>query len=240
MRSAGNDIVAMQAVDKQRTHHSRFYSKILSATERTLYDRLPSAGMLFENFVWLSWSVKESVYKYLKRAAPGLVFSPTRIIIQNIDLTDAGHGGPNDPSAHSGQALYKGMAVFGSYSLYFQSVIHAEFIATTVNGEKNFKNIWWGIKRVAAADHTHQSAAVRTFALDRLYGLLSEDKEELFENKDGMRGNRENLRIEKNSQGCPVIWRGAKETDIPLSLAHHDYFVSYAFYFNKEGRSVIS
>lgn len=216
MRSTGNDIVALTAVDKQLTHHNRFYSKILSETERALFDRQSPAGMPFENFVWLLWSVKESVYKYLKRTEPGLVFSPTRIIIQNIDIPPLGDG------------LYKGKALFGPHSLYFQSTIHSEFIASVVGDDESFDNVAWGIRSIKHSDYHHQSTAVRTFALDHLHHLVS-----------GI-GHREDLRIEKNRQGCPILYKGDEEIRIPLSLAHHGHFISWSFYLNREGRSVIS
>jgi phosphopantetheinyl transferase (holo-ACP synthase) len=215
MSSTGNDIVALAAVDRPLTHHNRFTSKILSETERSLYDRQPPAGMLFENFVWLLWSVKESVYKYLKRTEPGLVFSPTRIVIQKLD-------------APTGDGLYKGKALFGPHSLYFQSNLQPEFIASVVGDEENFDNIAWGIRSIDYSDYHHQSGAVRTFALDHLHSLVS-----------GI-GAREDLRIEKNRQGCPILYRGSEEIKIPLSLAHHGHFISWSFYLNREGRSVIS
>jgi len=214
--STGNDIVALTAVNQQRTHHSRFYSKILSEAERALYDRQPPAEMLFENFVWLLWSVKESVYKYLKRTEPGLVFSPTRIIIQYIDAPPSGEG------------LYKGKALFGPHSLYFQSVLYPEFIATVAGNNESFTNIGWGIRSISQSNYDHQSSAVRTFALDHLHRLVP-----------GI-GHREDLRIEKNGQGCPILYKGAEELNIPLSLAHHGHFISWSFYFSREGRSVIS
>ncbi len=84
MKSAGNDIVALRCIDIQRTGQFRFYSKILSTSEQTLYHQPLLADMPFENYVWLLWSVKESVYKFLKRSIPDLIFSPTKICIQEI------------------------------------------------------------------------------------------------------------------------------------------------------------
>ena len=251
MSSTGNDIVALTAVNQQRTHHSRFYSKILSEAECALYDRQPPAGMLFENFVWLLWSVKESVYKYLKRTEPGLVFAPTRIIIQKLDgvqLADEAFAEVcrhepycgkkiyfdnflpqlNIEAPPSGGGLYKGMALFGPCSFYFQSVLHPEFIATVAGNNESFTNIGWGFRSISQSNYDHQSAAVRIFALDHLHRLVP-----------GI-GHREDLRIEKNGQGCPILYKGAEELNIPLSLAHHGHFISWSFYFSREGRSVIS
>lgn len=248
MRSAGNDIVALKAVDQQRTHHPRFYSKILSEAEHTLYDRQLTTEMLFENFVWLLWSVKESVYKYLKRTEPDLIFSPTKIIIHTIDSPGLGAGAPADP----GQAYYKGTVRFGPHSFYFQSRMHPEYIAAVVNDKDDFENIWWGIRSIGCPDYDHQSIAVRTFALDQLYSLLAERTNlaggiNLAGETDPVGGtnsaggmDRKDLHIKKNPQGCPIVYNGAREIKVPLSLAHHDHYISWCFYFNREGRSVIS
>ena len=83
MLGTGNDIVALAAINVERTRQSNFYSKILSLSEQQLYNELQSQ-LPFENFVWLAWSVKESAYKFLKRFMPDLVFSPTKIMITNL------------------------------------------------------------------------------------------------------------------------------------------------------------
>ena len=64
MISAGNDIAALAKVNKERIPQPRFYSKILSDSERALYHQPQLTILPFENYVWLLWSVKESVYKY--------------------------------------------------------------------------------------------------------------------------------------------------------------------------------
>src|SRR5437879_4917257 len=86
MMSTGNDIVALKAINIARTKQYNFYKKVISVSEKDLYDRQFSDKIPFENFIWLLWSVKESVYKYLQRITPQLVFSPARIIISQIHL----------------------------------------------------------------------------------------------------------------------------------------------------------
>lgn len=243
MSSAGNDIVALKVIDKQRTNHNRFYSKILSDAEQSFYCRQAGAEMPFEHFVWLSWSIKESVYKYLKRTEPGLIFAPTKIIILQIDVP---YGRPpvkfegrqwerRDPGSCGG--LYQGSALYDSRIFHFRSKIRAEFISTIVNDTDNFENIWWGIKQIGHPDYAHQSASVRAFVLNKLNFILSGNKH----NKN------EDLRIGKSPLGHPVVLKGAEEMNIPVSLAHHDHFIAYSFllaphspYFSREGRSVIS
>ena len=72
MISTGNDIVALKAINVARTKQQNFYSKIITVSEKALYDEHFSGRLLFEHFVWLAWSVKESVFKYLQRINPDL------------------------------------------------------------------------------------------------------------------------------------------------------------------------
>ncbi len=80
MKSAGNDIVALNAVDHQRTVSANFYSKFIIPAEQDLYKQSPAMETVsFCSFVWLLWSVKESAYKFVKRLQPELIFSPSRL-----------------------------------------------------------------------------------------------------------------------------------------------------------------
>jgi phosphopantetheinyl transferase (holo-ACP synthase) len=229
VNSAGNDIVALRAVDKQRTHYNRFYSKILSDTEHSFYRQQQPAEISFENFVWLLWSVKESVYKYLKRARPDLVFSPTKIIIDNIYSPQEGAADAfgslssvtperiqwEHRDAGASGTFYEGVAVFGSQSFYFRSILCPEFISSIVHDTDNFDHVWWGIKRIGQSDRESQSVSVRAFVLDKLKAVLADGKGE--------------LRIEKSPLGHPVLLKGVEEMNIPISFAHHDHFITYSF-----------
>jgi phosphopantetheinyl transferase (holo-ACP synthase) len=221
VKSTGNDIVALKVINKQRTNHIRFYSKILSVSEQTLFYRQRFIEMPFEKFVWLLWSVKESVYKYQKRIVPGLVFSPAKIIIQGIDppyrRTDTSFGDIEweNNNNESSEEFYKGIVIFGADIFYFRSKIHDELISTVVNNDENFENVWWGIKSIGHADYDNQSKAVREFILNKLNFILP--------------GSNANLNIGKCPLGYPVVLKGVKEMNIPVSLAHHDHFIAYSF-----------
>jgi phosphopantetheinyl transferase (holo-ACP synthase) len=217
-KSTGNDVVALKAIDKQRSNNTVFYSKIISISEHSLYCPQKFTYLPFETFLWLLWSVKESVYKYVKRTASGIRFSPTKITIRQIDLP---YSRPvtklEDLQWESGDAgscedFYRGTAVFESRIFYFRSKVHSEVISSVVNEDQNLENTLWGFKWINHPDYDHQSAAVRAFALDKLNFLYPDD----------------NLRIEKSPAGYPVVLKGAKEMGIPLSLAHHDHFVAYS------------
>ncbi|MDB5004268.1 MAG: 4-phosphopantetheinyl transferase superfamily protein [Mucilaginibacter sp.] len=209
MISAGNDIVALNAIDKRRTNLPAFYSKFITPSELTLYNE---SDISFQNFVWLLWSVKESVYKYLKRGDGDLVFSPSRIKIQQIDVAD---GFSNCPlqTDESIDLLYSGQTLFSSDQLYFQSSINKNFIATVVNDDAGFEQIYWVVKLIDKPDHASQSKAVRLFVLDKLNSLIIED----------------DLWINKHPIGYPILLHNNQQIDIPISFAHHDRYVSYSF-----------
>ncbi len=218
MNSTGNDIIALHSINSKRAKEARFYLKILSHPELKLYTDKAFPKMPLEDFVWLLWSVKESVYKYLKRSIPGLVFSPKKIIIQEIDF--AGNGnvtafeGPSLEGILSPEKKTINCIVnSGTSVLFSRSEIYDELIHTVVCGDKYFKNICSGIQYIDQPDYENQSLAVRSFVLKRLSSIFPND----------------HLQIEKNPIGYPVLLNGSKEMDIPISFAHHDHFVAYSY-----------
>ena len=197
--STGNDIVDLSATDPLRTCSYRFYSRIISSEEKTLYDEL--GGLPFDNYVWLLWSIKESVYKYTSRTDTGLAFAPLTIPVFHLHLP-------------SGDGFYKSMVIYGSEILYSRSIITNRLIVTVVSNDENFDRTWWGFRSVDEAGYADQSASVRTFVLGKLATALS----------------RADLKIEKTAAGYPVVLDGNGLLDISLSLAHHGHFVAYSYH----------
>ncbi|HTE01754.1 MAG TPA: 4'-phosphopantetheinyl transferase superfamily protein [Mucilaginibacter sp.] len=218
MTGTGNDIVALKAINVVRTKQSNFYSKILSAAEKTLYDEQFANTLAFENFVWLLWSVKESAYKYLQRFTPELVFSPTRVSIQTL-APPAQHslkifeGATIEDNGFDDQAGYKGVVKCGSTQLYSRSIINHDFIFSVVNGEDDFTHTCWGIRLIDSSETEYQSKAVRKFLIDKLDGLFPDMA----------------FTIEKSPEGIPALFNGTEVTNIPVSLAHHDRYIAYSF-----------
>jgi len=208
VKSVGNDIVALNNIDKQRTCQPRFYSKFITPPEQALYSQ---TGTPFESFVLLLWSVKESAYKYRKRSEAGLVFSPSKIIIQQIEQTN-NFENDNFDGTQLANILYKGNVSLGVAKLYFRSIIHNDYIATIVNDDEDFKNVYWGVRLIDKADNENQSTSVRSFVLNKLNSLFLDSE----------------LRIEKSSVGYPVLYNGTGLMDIPLSFAHHGNYVAYS------------
>lgn len=216
MKSAGNDIVALLSVNKQRTGQFRFYSQILSGPEQALYHQPPLADMPFETYVWLLWSVKESAYKYLKRILPDLVFSPTKIVIQYITIPSSPlmTSFKNTHCENNGnkEEFYSGMLIYASYVLYFRSKITEDWIATVANDDENFENVCWGIQSIDDNSYYHQSKAARTLLLKRVSSFFPGD-----------------FHVKKNPIGYPDILIGTQNMHISASLAHDDRFVAYSF-----------
>jgi phosphopantetheinyl transferase (holo-ACP synthase) len=220
MKSAGNDIVALRSVDKQRTGQFRFYSKILSAPEQAMYYQSQFAEMTFDNYVWLLWSVKESAYKYLKRIIPDLVFSPTKIVIWDIQfpietLMTKFEGTRWENTGYCGEEFYRGCVIYGSQTYYFRSKITEDWIATVVNDDKDFDNVCWGIQIIDDNSYVYQSKSAKILLLNNLNFFFPCD-----------------LHIEKSPVGYPVIKKGTQNLYIPVSLAHDDHFVAYSFVLN--------
>ena len=221
MRSAGNDIVALRSVNKERTSQFRFYSKILSASEQSLYHQPQWTNLPFENYVWLLWSVKESVYKYLKRSIPELVFSPTKICIQNIKIPAANLMNKSKcvqwQNTGQEEAFYCGTIIYGSHVLYSRSKITDDWMATVANDDEKFDNVCWGIQSIEDAGYYNQSKAARTLLLQKLYTFFP------FE-----------MQVKKSLIGYPVICKGNQDMYIPVSLSHDDCLVAYSLLLNSD------
>lgn len=153
MTGAGNDIVALAAIDVIRTRQPQFYLRIITPAEEELYllhfkDQLP-----FEHFVWLVWSVKESAYKFLKRFEPDLIFSPTKIAINSL--------------RHDAE-YFEGAVRFKDHILYSRTIITGDYIFSLVNDTDDFSPMHWDIKQIDCDDPGHQSEEVRASLLAKL------------------------------------------------------------------------
>ena len=200
MQSAGNDIVALCGINKERTNNPRFYRQILAVAEQELFHASANNHLSFDVFVWLAWSVKESAYKYFKRSGPQLIFSPTKIIIQHIETMVS-----PDPATDG----YQGSFTFEYRTCYFKSKVTSEFIASIVSDDKDFKGVNWGIRKTNGSD---QSKEVRRFLLETL--------ETHFPGKA--------LQVSSSTDQHPVVIYEGKPLELPVSFSHHASFVSFA------------
>lgn len=220
MISAGNDIVSIAAINTVRTKQPAFYKKILSETEITQHQTTFSEIIPFETYVWLLWSIKESAYKYLQRLNPELVFSPTRFIVSDLrgsnqQITESFGSSQLEAVGFDDERAWTGLITSGNNILYFQSSLYPEIIHSVVNHENTFKNVYWGIKTITNTSPASQSAAVRTFILNKLSSLFSTKK----------------LQVDKTKHGYPIVSDGQNQMQLPVSLSHHEHFIAYSFYY---------
>jgi phosphopantetheinyl transferase (holo-ACP synthase) len=148
--SAGNDIIALIETDNDRTSRHRFYSRILTPEELLLF---PAPKLPFSVFVWLMWSIKESVYKYVSRADPGLHFAPLKIPVRGLRICED---------------HYEGIICYGGLTMFSRSFLWDKVIMTVVSACEDFSNVRWGMEVIGTPDYTTQSALVRKFALQSL------------------------------------------------------------------------
>jgi phosphopantetheinyl transferase (holo-ACP synthase) len=216
VKSAGNDIVALNAIDIQRTRDARFYAKFITDNELAIYQQ-DSPALPFEVFVWLLWSVKESAYKYLQRHDAGLQFSPIKFIVEQVKIpahfTLTPFTGIYWDSEESPAHYLTGSVSYGNTHLYFRSYLTHDFITSVVDNNEQFDKVHWGIQLIKQTDHQHQSQEVRNFALTKIKALLAID----------------DLRIVKSEIGYPVVMEGGTPLEVDLSFAHHAQWVGYSF-----------
>ena len=214
MQGIGNDIIALNAIDISRTNTPRFYTKILSESEQQLYhDRFSS--MPFHLFVWLLWSVKESVYKCLQRQQPDLVFSPTGTVITSLSTPNQSIPNPADILEYIGfdeDACFSSIIEFNTHKLYARSIIYGdELIHTVASTDADWDHINWGIKHIEQTGPESQSLAVRRFLLNSLNADFP---------------GRE-LAVQKHSSGYPYVTLPEKQ--LAVSLSHHGNWVGYTY-----------
>ena len=106
---------------------------------------------------------------------------------------------------------YFSTVTIGSGPLYARSGIRDGVLVSVVSPDPNFTHTHSGFRPIGSADYKSQSSAVRTFALRGLSAATLRD----------------DLRIEKDADGCPYAL--APDLSIPISLAHHDRYVAWSF-----------
>lgn len=217
IESAGNDIIDLAAINTERTKEQRFYTKFITGTETSLYSHPPLAALPFEFFVWMLWSIKESVYKFMQRHQPDLAFSPSKIMITQIAppvsslLTDSGP--IVEALGFNSRGVYNSRITLDTEVFYANTMITTGYIYTVANDQNNFDNLYWGVKQIPQSDPSTQSREVRKFILNKLASVIDKG----------------NLSIVKNQAGCPILFSGTAVVDQPVSLAHHGHYVAYAF-----------
>jgi len=213
MRSTGNDIVSVNAINVTRTKQPNFYSKILTPTETVLHLEPRFATIPFEIFVWLLWSVKESAFKFLQRINANVLFTPVKFEVSDIYVSEGFELLAFDKTewidiGFEGFDPIQATIRFNDKVFYSTSLIYREFIISVVNDINEFDKIHWGVKQIEGDEAEIQSAEVRAFLIDK-----SPDK---------------NIMILKNDNGIPAMLL-SNGMNVPVSFSHHDKWVGYSF-----------
>lgn len=212
--SIGNDIVALTNTGAERACNPKFYSKFLTRNESALFNT-NELSISFAQFVWLCWSIKESVYKFQKRLQPQLLKVGWKIKVHAINAPAISFFVPRDNFLESEhiplECCHASVAVVDAEKYYSRSIITNEFIYTITAGENDFHNVCWGIKKINDASRHNQSSEVREF---------------LFSKFPDYKGG-----IVKTPAGIPYI---KDYPDTLLSFTHDSFFVAYALLTNNQ------
>jgi phosphopantetheine--protein transferase-like protein len=211
--SVGNDIVVLNPHSIARETSPKFYSKFITEEEFNSYD--PSI-MSFHNYIWLLWSVKEAVYKFINRINPELLFSPLRLAVINVTKQKAPNANLIGEEGR-GFAYYHiaAQASLDDRPVDIRSIITDGYIATFAAEKNDFVNMFWGIERIYNTSPANQSAEVRQFALQRLQSLHTKLVMDI-----------------KRCNTLPIPRAFANDIlmpFIPVSFSHHFNYVAYAF-----------
>ncbi|MBS1745400.1 MAG: 4'-phosphopantetheinyl transferase superfamily protein [Bacteroidetes bacterium] len=213
MTSTGNDIISLELTDPVLTCRERFYSKLLSKTEVDLFKTTSPLKFPLESFIWLAWSIKESVYKFHKRKNQEILFSPTKIIVQKINSpTDRFEWNNRKYEAVSFdeafcfccETSYEGQKFFT------RSLVSETIIFTVANNSNSFENVCWGIQYIDDDNYINQSQTVRDFMLGKLQCIIPKQQ----------------IVIDKTGAGYPVL---REQENIAVSFSHHGHYVAYSF-----------
>jgi phosphopantetheine--protein transferase-like protein len=213
--SIGNDIIALKSINATKTRQQNFYSKFLTEDEVELYKKNNFSVLPFEKFVWLCWSIKESVFKFKKRISTDFTFSFKKIQIQQIKLSQHSEclffkNEFFQKDFLSDKTFYASLTFINSVPFYSYSFIADDFIYTITADKAQRRNIVWGIKKIKDASYNTQSQCVRKFALQKMGEILNVNE----------------LEVLKSESGYPFVKQYSK---IPVSFTHHYHFIGYAF-----------
>ena len=213
MSSTGNDIVALNESVVAKAAQPRFYSKIMAAGEMAFFHEQAADKLSLGEYVWLLWSVKESVYKFLKRMQPGFLFSPQKIMVHQLQ-----------PPAGLYEESWRCTVLHGETTIHTQTFFHASFLHTVAAADENFTGITWGTGFIKETGYDSQSAGVRS--------LLAEKINELLPGKT--------IVLQKDANGIPLLFDEENNVCVPVSFSHDGHFLAYSFYLQPAAEAILA
>lgn len=197
--STGNDIIALAATDSHRTCRDRFFSRIINQDEKQHYHSFPENAGL--SFSYFVWLI----WSIKESAYKYCSRADPQLVYAPLKFAVE--------TLESGDSIIEGRARYQDILLYSRSWLNDRFIATIVSDEPEFDGILHGVHQIASPEYASQSVMVREHALASLACHFPGAT----------------LRIGRAPGGPPVVWNGDEPLNLPISLAHHDQYVAYAY-----------
>lgn len=212
MISTGNDIVDLSKIDNQRTAQPRFFGKMLVPAEIEMYNA--HKELPFVTYVWLLWSIKESVFKFHKRNNPALHFAPRKTIVQELSVAPDAIQQLNNVVTvdymYKADVSVRSVISLDGHTFYGTSYFYKDVIHSIAQAHRETET-QWAIQRTDKDTYEEQSLAVREFFT-----------------KHFSHPNTERISVRKNEVGYPVVTVDGIVSNMPVSFSHHGNYVAFS------------
>lgn len=215
--SVGNDIVYASSSDRSGMMcKMNFIDKVLTPHEKSLLSKVAEK----DTFFWMIWSAKEAAYKFVSRFDPKMKFLPKTNFVEgfNIDRYPI-----SIPRKLDEFFVSRGVEELYSVSFLVHTPANIVIVRCVVIGEfvlgfgcsceADFKNLFWGIKRIPSNRYAIQSKSVREFARGSI--------------ADYLRINIGLIEIEENHYCAPRISHLYTDFLWPISFSHDQFAVGF-------------
>lgn len=192
----GNDIIDLSiAKVGEGMRRLRFLKKIFTDTELAFIKDSQREDL----YIWLMWSIKESVYKIIVRKENRIRYAPKSICCDSVV-----------PLKNN---VYKSTVVYNGRYFYSRSIIKGDCIHTIAFKDRGIKN-------------DIQSASFEINKINHRGGSLDE---QVMKSLDHSKNNvKSQIWIQRDGNRIPRIYKNDKEIGM-LSLSHHGRFEGYAY-----------
>ncbi len=218
MVHVGNDIVDLNSpLVKEKINHERFIQRVLTANEQQFIAR-PDFP---EHMLWVLWAAKETAYKAVSKAVPGISSAPKRYLVY-IRSKDEGR-------------MFKGFVKtpdqWVQVCIYYQDdVVHCIGGTQLLNPQNRLihglEKMQNGLEPDYYRSARHVSDYVRHFAARAI--------------ADHIPCHVQNIAFAKAKaaaagyRGYPVVRIEDHDRPMDISFSHDGKYVGYAFYYGKE------
>ena len=234
-------------IDPGRSQFPGFYAKILAPSEAALHQ----PPLSFPVFLWTLWSIKESVYKFVRRHEPDLTFGPTKIVAE-IFLPIAPpavlQGTPSESAAAAAASVVPAVAESVLPGTPSESAAAASEVASPAaarpvssvfQSRVRFRDAFFHTRSHIFPDCISTVVSSTDDFTDVRWGLRrTSDASSVAESAAVRKYFLEELyllypdsiwALDKSPAGYPILLRDNQPSEIPVSFAHHGGIVGYAY-----------